>query len=491
MKKVIPILFITLLLGKQSFAQETFPRNDVKDIRGGAYAFTNATVYTNSSTKIENAVLLIRYGKIEKVGAGLAVPAGYTEVNLKGKFVYPSFIDLHTNYGLPKLEAAAGGGGFSGAEQIQTKTKGPYNANQAIKAEYNASSEFTVDSKTAEKFRASGFGTVLTFRADGLARGTSAIVTLGEERDNIVVLKDKAAAHLSFNRGSSRQSYPVSQMGYVAVLRQTYLDADWYSKQNSKPFKDLSLEGWIGSQSLPQIFEANGWLNDLRADKIGDEFGKQYIIRGGGDEYQRINEVKATNAPLIIPVSFPEAFDVDDPIDADRVSLTDMKHWEMAPANPGILEKAGIEFAITSDRLKDKADLLKSVRKAIEYGLSETAALKALTETPAKLVNLQNKVGSLSTGLEANFIICSGSLFEEATVINENWVQGKRFPIKEVDNTDPTGKYNLTIDSKSYSLEVSGKAGEYKFKVKITDSLSVDAKSKIEREGVFYCGRPQ
>jgi imidazolonepropionase-like amidohydrolase len=482
MKKAIPILFITLLLGKQSFAQETFPRNDVRDLRGGAYAFTNATVYTNSSTKIENAVLLIRNGKIEKVGAGLAVPAGYTEVNLKGKFVYPSFIDLHTNYGLPKLEAAAGGGGFSGAEQIQTKTKGPYNANQAIKAEYNASSEFTVDSKTAEKFRASGFGTVLTFRADGLARGTSAIVTLGEERDNVVVLKDKAAAHLSFNRGSSRQSYPVSQMGYVAVLRQTYLDADWYSKQNSKLFKDLSLEGWTASQSLPQIFEANGWLNDLRADKIGDEFGKQYIIRGGGDEYQRINEVKATNAPLIIPVSFPEAFDVDDPIDADRVSLTDMKHWEMAPANPGILEKAGIEFAITSDRLKDKADLLKSVRKAIEYGLSETAALKALTETPAKLVNIQNKVGSLSAGLEANFIICSGSLFEEATVINENWVQGKRFPIKEVDNTDLTGKYNLTVDSKSYSLEVSGKAGEYKFKVKITDSLSVDAKSKIERD---------
>ncbi|MFM7850851.1 MAG: amidohydrolase, partial [Flammeovirgaceae bacterium] len=246
-------------------------------------------------------------------GTALPVPAGYTEVNLKGKFVYPSFIDLHTNYGLPKTEAPAGGG-FSGAEQIQTKTKGAYNGNQAIKSEYHAAAEFTVDGKTAEKLRASGFGTVLTFRADGLARGTSAVVTLGEERDNVVVLKDKAAAHLSFNRGTSRQSYPVSQMGFTALLRQTYLDAEWYNKLNPKPYKDLSLEGWIATQNLPQIFEANGWLNDLRADKIGDEFGKQYIIRGGGDEYQRISEVKATNAPLIVPVSFPEAFDVDDPL---------------------------------------------------------------------------------------------------------------------------------------------------------------------------------
>ncbi len=481
MKKAIPII-LSLLMVQLSFAQETFPRNDVKDQRTAAYAFTNATIFINASTKIENATLLIGNGKIEKAAAGLAVPVGYTEINLKGKFIYPSFIDLHTNYGLPKVDAPTGGGGFSGPEQIQTKTKGAYNANQAIKSDYNAFAEFTVDSKSAEKLRASGFGTVLTFRSDGIARGTSAVVTLGEERDNIVMLKDKAAAHLSFNRGSSRQMYPASQMGITALLRQTYLDADWYTKQNPKPFKDLSLEAWTASQSRPQIFEANSWLNDLRADKIGDEFGKQYIIRGGGDEYQRIAEVKAMNAPLIIPISYPDAMDVDDPFDAERVSLTDMKHWEMAPANPGLLEKAGIEFAITSDRLKDKADLLKNIRKAIEYGLSETAALKALTETPAKLVNIQNKVGSLSAGLEANFIITSGSLFDEATVINENWVQGKRFSVKEIDNSDYAGKYNLTIDGKVYNLEVSGKAGDYKLKVKLTDSLSADVKSKIERE---------
>jgi imidazolonepropionase-like amidohydrolase len=480
LNRITTLLFV-LVLYHSAVAQETFPRNDVKDNRLGAYAFTNATIYMNSSDKLSNGVLLVKNGKIEKVGENLAVPSGYTEINLKGKYVYPSFIDLHTNYGLPKVDAPAGGG-FGGQEQIQTRTKGAYNGNQAIKSEYNAHTEFSVDSKTAEKFRAAGFGTVLTFRPDGIARGTSAVVTLGEDRDNVVLLKDRAAAHLSFNRGTSRQTYPISLMGYIALLRQTYLDADWYGKLNSKPFNDLSLEGWIASQSLPQIFEANGWLNDLRADKIGDEFGKHYIIKGGGDEYQRINEIKGTNAAFILPLNFPEAYDVEDPFDAERVSLADMKHWEMAPANPSFFEKAGIEFAITSDRLKERTDLLKNIRKAIEYGLSETAALKALTETPAKLVNMQNRVGKLSTGLEANFLICSGNIFDDATVINENWIQGKRYLVNDVDYTDLAGKYNLSIEGKPYTLDVTGKPGEYKFKVKITDSLTVDAKAKVERE---------
>lgn len=492
MKKAIAILFFAALLStmEEGLAQETFPRNDVKDDRSGAVAFTNATIFVNATTKIEGGTLLIRDGKIEKSGKGLAVPAGYTVIDLKGKFIYPSFIDLHTSYGLPKVEMPQGGGFGGSAEQIQTKTKGAFSGNQAIKAEYNAYSEFTADSKTAEKLRAAGFGTVLTFKADGLARGTSAVVTLGEDRDNVLVLKDKAAAHYSFSRGTSRQNYPVSLMGFIAVLRQTYLDADWYAKQANKSFRDLSLEGWTASQSLPQIFEANGWANDLRADKLGDEFGKQYIIRGGGDEYQRIAEIKATNAPLIIPVNYPDAFDVEDPFDADRTSLAEMKHWELAPTNPAALEKAGIEFAITSDRLKEKSDLLKNVRKAILYGLSETAALKSLTETPARLLGIQNRVGNLNAGSEANFLITSANIFEEDAIIHENWVQGKRFGLKELDPVDHSGKYNLSVDGKNYEMEVSGKPGSHKFKIKVTDSLSFDGKAKMEENLITLSFNP-
>jgi imidazolonepropionase-like amidohydrolase len=485
---LFPALFVLIRLVAPG--QETFPRNDVKDQRPNAYAFTNATLFINSTSKIEGGTLLARDGRIEKSGKGLALPSGYTVIDLKGKSVYPSFIDLHTNYGLPKVEMPQSGGGFAGAEQIQTKTKGAFNSNQAIKSEYNAFEEFSGDGKTAAQFRSAGIGTVLTFRPDGLARGTGVLVTVGDERDNIVVLKDKATAHYSFNRGSSRQSYPVSLMGFIALLRQTYLDAEWYAKQTNKTFKDLSLEGWTASQNLPQFFEANGWINDLRADKLGDEFKVQYIIRGGGDEYQRISEVKATNAPLIIPVNFPDAYDVEDPFDAERTSLAEMKHWELAPTNPAALEKAGIEFAITSDRLKERTDLLKNVRKAIQYGLSEAAALKALTETPAKLIRAQGKIGSLNNGSEANFIITDGNLFDDETIILENWVQGRRYSLKDLDAPDYAGKYILNVGGKIYSMEVSDKPGNHKFKIKVTDSLTVDGKSKAEKNLITLSFNP-
>lgn len=475
----IQLLSLFLLAALCGRAQETFPVNDVRDIRPGTYAFTNATLIVNASTRIDGGTLLVRNGKIEKAGKDIAVPAGYMRIDLAGKFVYPSFVDIHTNYGIPRAEAGPGQG-FGGQEQIQSKTKGAYSPNQAIKSEYDAVREFSMDAKAAEKWRASGFGTVLTFRADGIARGTSAVVSLAETRDQSVIIRDRAASHLSLVKGTSRQNYPSSLMGYIALLRQTYLDAEWYSKQNPKPFRDLSLEGWIASQNLPQIFEASSWMNVLRADRIGDEFGKQYIIRGTGDEYQRIREIKATGAPLIIPVAFPDAYDVEDPLDAENVSITDMKHWEMAPSNAARLEKAGIEFAITSDRLKDKGDFLKSLRKAVEYGLSEASALKAVTEIPARLVRVQDRVGSLTNGLDASFIIASGSIFQDETVLFENWVQGNRYVIKDMQPADASGKYKLSFSAKSYELEISGKAGQQKARVKVTDSLTVDGKMKLE-----------
>ncbi len=88
-------------------------------------------------------------------------------------------------------------------------------------------------------------------------------------------------------------------MGYIALLRQTFLDAAWYK---TKPYQEgfnVTLQSWNDNQGLPQIFEANDKWDDLRADKIGDEFGVQYIIKAGQNEYQRIKEMKATNATFI------------------------------------------------------------------------------------------------------------------------------------------------------------------------------------------------
>ena len=486
------VLTITFLVsGWGAWAQETFPRNDVKDVRTGAIAFTNATIVTDYQTTLQNATLLIKAGKIEQVGTDVAIPAGYTTIDLKGKYIYPSLIDIYTSYGLPDIERTRGGGGFGGVEQIDSKTKGAYNANQAIRSHYNAADEFTVNTKTAEELRKVGFGSVLTFKADGIARGTSAFVTLGEATDNKNLLKARAAAQYSFNKGTSTQNYPASMMGYVALMRQTYLDAEWFGRQNPRPFSDNSLEAWIQNQRSPQIFEVADWKGVLRADKLGDEFGVQYIIKGDGDEYQRINEVKATNATLIVPVNYPEPFDVEDPFDATRVSLADMKHWELAPTNPGTLEKSGISFALTSSGLKKSSDFIPNIRKAIENGLSETAALKAVTATPSKLLNVDDKVGSLKKGMLANFIITSGKIFEEKTIISQNWVQGQLYAIKPLDTQDNNGKFSLSLNGQTYNLEISGELESPKAKIKVNDTTSIDVTLSFTKELITLSFKPE
>jgi imidazolonepropionase-like amidohydrolase len=126
-------------------------------------------------------------------------------------------------------------------------------------------------------------------------------------------------------------------------------------------------------------------------------------FKGAGDEYKRINEIKATKATFIVPVNYPDAYDVEDPFDAERISLADMKHWELAPTNLAALEKNGVPFAITTNGLRKTGDFLANVRKAIENGLTETGALKALTTTPAQLLKVDDQVGSIEKRIAGQF----------------------------------------------------------------------------------------
>ncbi len=477
MKKLLGLAYC-LMMAISLFAQKTFPQDAVYDERDGHYAFINANVVTAYNTKAEQGTLIIKKGKIVNVGKGIPVPKDAVVIDLQGKYIYPSFLDLYSNYGLPEPKAV--GSKPEKQPQEYSNKKGAYAWNEALKCEFEAAVNFKGDKKMAEEYRKIGFGAVLTHQMDGISRGSSAMVLLGDEREHLMLLKEKAAAHLTFSKGKSTQNYPTSQMGAIALLRQTYLDGDWYKTAGYKEEKNLSLQAWNDLRSLPQIFGVSDRLEALRAARLGKEFGVTYIIRGGGDEYQRIDELKKTGSAFILPLKYPEAYDVEDPFDARVVTLAQMKHWELAPTNAARLAKAGIEFTFTSHGLKKRSDYLKNIRKAVENGLSETDALKAMTLTPAKLLGADTQLGSLERGKLANFLITSGNIFKEKTTIHHNWVNGKAYVISRLDNAELDGKYQLTFGRLSYELEAKKMEGKTKLKLILNDTTKQDVKHQLQ-----------
>ncbi len=468
MKKIIALFVLCIVYN--TYAQEYFPKNDgVKTTDVNYIVFKNATIHTSPNTEIKNGTMIIQKGKIVQVGTSVSTPANSIVIDLKDKHVYPSFIDVYTNFGIekPKTKNTSP---FGGNPQYDASREGYY-WNDHIRPETNSLTVFKYDKKKADEFIKEGFGVVNTHMPDGIARGTGLLVALnneGTQGDRLI--SKQSSQFFSFSKSAkSNQSYPTSLMGSMALLRQMYYDANWYEKGNATN-TDLSLEALNEHKKLPQIFEAGSRINGFRADKVGDEFNIQYTIVGGGDEYVRIDKVKATNARYILPINFPDAYDMSDPYMSNLVSLGDMRHWNQAPSNPSILSKNGVPFSLTTHKLKKVTDFTSKIQKAITYGLSTEKALASLTTIPAKILGKENVLGILQKGAYANFLITSDTLFKKENIIYENWIQGRKNIVNDMSSINLNGSYELTIADNTYELTISGKPSAPKTKIKLGET---------------------
>lgn len=442
----IILTLVASLLLPSAQAQETATRNGIADNRSSAYAFTNARIHLPNGELLAGS-LLIREGVITAINSNNNVPAGYFELDLDGKHIYPGLIDINTDLGIPELESVDD----NGAAENLFPSGQALNVNDAIRANFRASTAYTPDQDGIRKFRELGFSSVLTLRPDGIARGTSALLTLGDQNANEAIVVPDAAAHYSLNKGSSTQSMPTSLMGSFALLRQTFLDAQWFVSQNPRPFTDATLEAWNATRNLPQIMEVPNWQLALTADKVGDEFATQYILKTAGDSYKRAELIAATGASLIVPIDFPDAPEVADPIAAEDVSLEDLKHWELAPFNLRILAEHDIRFAITSS--DGDGDFWANLRRAVANGLPEQTAVDALTRVPAEMLGLSDRLGVLQEGALANLLVTSGPLLAEDTVLLDNWIAGTRYPLN-ADFDDRQGSYTLAVADQQFDLDL-------------------------------------
>lgn len=461
------ILFYVLVIffcGLSLSAQDYFPKNDgVKAENNNFTAFINAKVHITPTKVLEKGTLLIQKGKIIAVGKTVDLPKNTLLIDLEGKSIYPSFIDIYSDFGVEKPQRATSVGRSA---QYEPSREGYY-WNDHIMPENDALSRFKYDNKKAKDLREAGFGVVNTHIQDGIARGVGALISLNDMgNDSDRVLADRSAQYFSLTKSvAKRQAYPTSLMGTLALLRQMYFDADWYAQGNVNT-KDLSLEALNANKGLVQIFEAKDKDNILRADKIGDIFNINYAILAGGNEFESITEIKATNAPLIVPINFPDPYDLSDPYLSQYIGLEDMRSWNQAPTNPKVLEENQITFSLTFHDQKSTSSFRKNLLKAIGYGLSKTKALEALTTIPAQILGRSNMIGSLQSGHQANFLITSGDIFDKESILYENWVQGRKHIINDITLRDIRGNYSLTAGKNIYRLSITGELDKPKAELK-------------------------
>lgn len=436
------LLIIGLLCLSQLAIAQSEPNNGLEESKPTYYALKDATIYLSPTEKINIGTILVKDNKIENVGRSgmLVIPKEAVVINCKGKIIVPAFIDLNSSVGTPKAVAAK-----------TIERAGPYYWNQAIHPELNTSEIYMYDEKASKILIEKGFGFALTHQADGIARGEGALISLGSGTESYLS-SFTSSSYFSFQKGVSKQRYPSSQMGSIALLRQTLYDAQWYESNQDE--LNLSLVAINEQMKLPMFFNTKDKLEILRAQKIADEFNISFNYLGSGNEYEIIDQLSEIKTTVVLPLNFPDAYDVKNPYVSRQIPLSDLKHWEMAPMNPSILINNGVPICISGTGTKS-VDFWANLRKSIKHGLTTEQALEALTMAPAKLIGVDNKLGSIADGKLASFMIYDHDPFSEKAKLLESWLLGDR----EIHNTVSTnskvlGKYNISFAGTKYPVEI-------------------------------------
>ena len=466
--RLLPVLSALGVLAPPVLAAPSplVPPPGIRENTPRVQAFVHARIVVAPGRVIEQGTLVARDGVIAAVGAKVRPPKDATIVDLAGYTIYPGFVDAAVEMGPGPSGAgpARGVDPFDGSPGPSVPppprvTQGANYWSRYVTPELAMAEALGPDSLggvNARRLRTQGVTAIVAVPSKGVIKGTSAVLALSDEGFAQALLEPRAALHVSFESPvpAGVEDYPSSRMGAYALARQAFYDADWQkralaaAKDGAPPIEALAsltaLDGWVKG-TAPVVIDAHDEFDPLRADRFGKEFGLPVVIRGSGLEYQRLRELKATGRAVIVPLLFPrpplvETFEL-----SVNNSLQQLQHWDLAPENAGRLAAAGIRIALTSDRLEDKREFLAAVRKAVERGLTEDAALAALTTTPAALYGVGDRLGTLEAGKLAHLLVTDGDVFAKRTKLREVWIGGKRYDIRPRPAFDARGGWEVAL----------------------------------------------
>ena len=498
MKRLVYFFIAFLMFNANNAGGQTLPAEGLRDNTPFVYAITNATIVISPGNIIENGTLVVRNGVIEDVGSGIQTPADAWIHDLEGRTIYPGFIDLWAEIGFPDpdeagrrqlralnipAEYAEIAAQFLIPPSEQPASSGAVHWNPQVRSWFDASSAYTYDEDRVKRYRAGGFVLANAVPPAGIFRGRSAVVSLGEDDNTRLVVKPDVAQVVSFERSRGLGGrYPTSLMGVISLIRQTFYDTQWYESAHSaytaggrgleRPELNLALGSLIpaGSGMQPVIFDTGDEIGFMRAMAIAGEMSFDLWARGSGYEYRRLEVIRDAGVPVILPLNFPDTPDIESPESAMNVSLEDLRHWDLAPENPGMLSNAGVRIAITGSGLGNNKSFLEQLRVAVERGLDQDAALDALTLTPANLLGLEQHYGSLERGKVASFVVADGNIFERSVKVEEVWIDGKPYEVAATGKTDLRGRWQAELDGiGQIEIEISGTETRLRGKLKKDD----------------------
>lgn len=453
---VIPIL---------TFGQLPVPENGTPASKFSAYALRNATIVVSPEKTIEKGTILVRNGRIEKIGMLLSVPDEYVIVECEGKIILPAFIELNSSLGIPAAQGRAG----VPRPQLNSEKPGPYYWNESIHPETDATALYSFDEKSIDELHKMGFGVVVSHQNDGIAQGTGSVFLLGKKNIEKQLWKPKAAAYYSFRKGVSHQSYPSSLVGSIALLRQAFYDAEYHVKYESET--NYSLDALDKQKTLPSFFLTDAKYDPLRVSAIAREFKRSFIILGNGEEYQCGKIWDTFPYPMLVPINFPAPLDLKDPYIAHQVPLEELRNWEQAPGNLYELMQQKNQFALTSTGMKSGDEFWKNIHKALSRGWTVEDALRSLTTTPAKLLDIQSDFGSIEEGKVASFMVYDRNPFFYDAKLLEAWSNGERMVKIVPPEADIRGTYSMLIDGQKYWLDIKGAPGKLSGIIRYADTL--------------------
>lgn len=469
--RICLISFFPFLL----FGQLPVPTNGVAPSKSTCFALKNGTIIVSPTKTIEKGTVIIRDGKIVDVGLLVLAPADAMSIDCSGKVIVPAFIELYSSLGIP--EAKSNRSGFS--PQLETAKEGPFYWNEAIHPEIDPTEWYSLDGSAIDELHKMGFGAVVVHQKDGIARGAGTLVTLGKLSAREDTYRPKVAAFYSFEKGVSQQSYPSSQMGSIALLRQAFYDAEWHASYGKTA--NYSLDALTQQFKMPSVFFTNDTYEVLRVNKIAHEFKRKFTIVGTGHEYELGSVWDTITHQLIVPINFPEAFDLKDPYIARQIPIADLKHWELAPSNPAFLMQHKEQFALTTNGTKLAVDFWKNIHKALSRGWTVEDALRSLTTTPATIIGVDAEFGTLETGKWGSFSVYDSNPFLYDAKLIETWSKGERIVKLETVEADLRGTYSMNIDGVKHWLEIKGTAQKLEGKVSLPRTIR-DSLTGINKE---------